>query len=75
MHFLRAITQTYMNSGILLCERSPFLMNGKGIKMIRWQGYRPTEDVAEPFVLFNLLRAHDVHINTVRCSHRQAQQA
>ena len=30
--------------------------------MIRWQGYRPIEDVAEPFVLFNLLRARDVHI-------------
>lgn len=34
-------------------------MNGKGIKMI---GYRPIEDVAEPFVLFSLLRARDVHI-------------
>ena len=30
--------------------------------MVRRQGYRPTEDVAQPFVLFNLLRARDVHI-------------
>ena len=40
-------------------------MNGKGIRMIRWQEYRPTENVVKSLVLFNLLRTRRVNIKSL----------
>lgn len=75
-YFLRAITQTSMNSVILLSQHSSFLMNRKGITMIKWQEYRPKKDIIKPFALFNFLKRNGwcEHQKVVFCSHRAAGQ-